>query len=332
MSMVGTCGPWRTFRPCGDISRTIAASTTLAMLQRSRAAPGTSHAAVASIATPLSLQCGRDVAPMVLRAQAGFPSRPIRMSSGIAGRRRRHLRPADPRQDQAQRDIKLIVRTAPAATRPSASSGAAASRTATPYCSCLDPQCREPGAEERAPQPVDRFSHRADRPDAAVQIIANSPPKRTVAENRRRCQGPVQEVAVRDCRMARRAISQPWRPTSTPGQPSQIISRRGTAPAANDVVGGHVPMMIEAILSLLQLVRGGSVRAARSPAERFIAGPRRSDHDGVALPGLDFRRLVGRWWRLGMPAELADKINGWVNETVNGPRRRMPALGLVIKP
>ena len=40
-----------------------------------------------------------------------------------------------------------------------------------------------------------------------------------------------------------------------------IIVYRGTAPAANDVVGGHVPMMIEAILSLLPLVRTGSVRA-----------------------------------------------------------------------
>jgi hypothetical protein len=42
-----------------------------------------------------------------------------------------------------------------------------------------------------------------------------------------------------------------------------IISYRGTAPAANDVVGGHVPMMIEAILSLLPMVRAGSVRASR---------------------------------------------------------------------
>src|ERR1044071_2259019 len=38
-----------------------------------------------------------------------------------------------------------------------------------------------------------------------------------------------------------------------------IIPYRGTAPAANDVVGGHVPMMIQAILSLLQAVKAGSV-------------------------------------------------------------------------
>ena len=40
-----------------------------------------------------------------------------------------------------------------------------------------------------------------------------------------------------------------------------VVVYRGTAPAANDVAGGHVPMMIEAILSLLPLVKGGSVRA-----------------------------------------------------------------------
>src|SRR5262249_21235599 len=34
-----------------------------------------------------------------------------------------------------------------------------------------------------------------------------------------------------------------------------VIVYRGTAPAVNDVAGGHVPMMIEAILALLPMVR-----------------------------------------------------------------------------
>src|SRR5580693_2376006 len=40
-----------------------------------------------------------------------------------------------------------------------------------------------------------------------------------------------------------------------------IVVYRGTAPAANDVAGGHVPMMIEAIIALLPMVKGGLVRA-----------------------------------------------------------------------
>lgn len=40
-----------------------------------------------------------------------------------------------------------------------------------------------------------------------------------------------------------------------------IVVYRGTAPAANDVAGGHVPMMIEAVIALLPMVKGGLVRA-----------------------------------------------------------------------
>ena len=40
------------------------------------------------------------------------------------------------------------------------------------------------------------------------------------------------------------------------------------------MVGGHVPMMIEAILSLLQLVKGGSVRAvAVTSKKRSVLAP-----------------------------------------------------------
>jgi hypothetical protein len=36
-----------------------------------------------------------------------------------------------------------------------------------------------------------------------------------------------------------------------------VVVYRDTAPAVNDVAGGHVPMMIEAILALLPMIRGG---------------------------------------------------------------------------
>ena len=73
-----------------------------------------------------------------------------------------------------------------------------------------------------------------------------------------------------------------------------IILYRGTAPAANDVVGGHVPMMIEAILSLLPMVRAGSVRAiAVTGTEAKLACAGNSDDGGGGTAGARFRRLVG---------------------------------------
>ena len=84
-----------------------------------------------------------------------------------------------------------------------------------------------------------------------------------------------------------------------------IIPYRGTAPAANDVVGGHVPMMIEAILSLLQLVRGGSVRAvAVTSKKRSSLAPEIPTMTELGMPGLNFGAWWGMWGPPGLPAEL----------------------------
>ena len=110
-----------------------------------------------------------------------------------------------------------------------------------------------------------------------------------------------------------------------------IIVYRGTAPAANDVVGGHVPMMIEAILSLLPMVRAGSVRAiAVTSTKRSSLAPEIPTMAEVGLPALNF----GAWWAMwgppGMPVELTRTINGWVNDAVKelGAEGRLAALGI----
>ena len=110
-----------------------------------------------------------------------------------------------------------------------------------------------------------------------------------------------------------------------------IIVYRGTAPAANDVVGGHVPMMIEAILSLLPMVRAGSVRAiAVTSIKRSSLAPEIPTMAEVGLPALNF----GAWWAMwgppGLPAELTKTINGWVNDAVKelGAEGRLAALGI----
>jgi tripartite-type tricarboxylate transporter receptor subunit TctC len=110
-----------------------------------------------------------------------------------------------------------------------------------------------------------------------------------------------------------------------------IIAYRGTAPAVNDVVGGHVPMMIEAILALLPLVRAGSVRAvAVTSKERSSLAPEIPTMTELGLPELDF----GAWWAMwgppGMPADLVQTLNGWVNDAVKAlaVERRLNALGI----
>ena len=110
-----------------------------------------------------------------------------------------------------------------------------------------------------------------------------------------------------------------------------VVVYRGTAPAANDVAGGHVPMMIEAILSLLPLVKAGSVRAVAVTSEkRRPLAPDIPTMAELGLPELNF----GAWWAMwgppGMSADLIHTLNGWVNDAVKALAAdgRLDALGI----
>jgi tripartite-type tricarboxylate transporter receptor subunit TctC len=110
-----------------------------------------------------------------------------------------------------------------------------------------------------------------------------------------------------------------------------IVVYRGTAPASNDVVGGHVPMMIEAILSLLPLVKAGSVRAVGLVGKkRSTLAPDIPTMGELGLPQLDF----GAWWAMwgppGLPADLVATLNGWVNGAVKAlaDEGRLAKLGI----
>jgi tripartite-type tricarboxylate transporter receptor subunit TctC len=110
-----------------------------------------------------------------------------------------------------------------------------------------------------------------------------------------------------------------------------IIVYRGTAPAVNDVAGGHVPAMIEAILALLPMVRAGSVRAiAVTSAKRSTLAPEIPTMAEVGLPALNFGAWWGMWGPPGLPADLVATINGWVNEAVKelAAEGRLAALGI----
>ena len=110
-----------------------------------------------------------------------------------------------------------------------------------------------------------------------------------------------------------------------------IIPYRGTAPASNDVAGGHVPLMIEAMIALMPMVRACSVRGmALTSSKRISLAPEMPTTAEVGLPQLNF----GAWWAMwgppNMPPALTSTINGWVNEAVKalGTEGRLDALGM----
>jgi tripartite-type tricarboxylate transporter receptor subunit TctC len=278
---------------------------------------------------------GAVLAPRVVRGQARFPERPIRIivpvSPGGGVDTFARLIAA---KIGAQRNIEFVVenRTGGNSTVGGLDVQRAAADGYTVLFHASTHNVARLVMREVPYDPVTGFTPIALAGEAPlIHIIANGRPEQT----------------VNDIVAAAKAKPDAWSfATAQLGAPGHlaevafnqytqlnvpIVVYRGTAPAANDVVGGHVPMMIEAILALLPLVRGGSVRAvAVTGKKRSTLAPDVPTMTELGLPGLDF----GAWWAMwgppGLPAQLTQTLNGWVNDAVKALAAdgRLDALGI----
>lgn len=96
-----------------------------------------------------------------------------------------------------------------------------------------------------------------------------------------------------------------------------IVPYRGTVPGLTDVAAGHVQLMIDPVLALLPMAKGGQVKAiALTSARRSNLAPDIPTAAESGLPGLDHSSWYGVWGPKGMPAELVSSMNAAVNEAV----------------
>ena len=274
-------------------------------------------------------------APSVLRAQSGFPNRPIRIVVPVAaGGGVDTFARLIAAKAKTQRDIQFIVENRTGGN--STIGGLDVQRAAPDGYTVLFHASTHNVARlvlKNAPyDPVADFTPIALAGQAPmVLIIANNRPEKTLAE--------IIAAAKKDPKAWTFGTAQLGAPghlaevafNQYAGTNVPIIPYRGTAPSLNDVVGGHIPLMIEAILALLPAVRAGSVRAvAVTGNKRSSLAPEIPTMADVGLPQLDF----GAWWAMwgppGMPAELTKTINGLVNDVVRelGAEGRLAALGI----
>jgi tripartite-type tricarboxylate transporter receptor subunit TctC len=164
-----------------------------------------------------------------------------------------------------------------------------------------------------------------------LHIIANNRPEKTIAEIVAAVKAAPDEWSFATAQLGAPGHLAEVAFNQYNGINVPIIPYRGTAPAANDVAGGHIPMMIEAMLALLQLVRGGNVRAvAVTSKTRSSLAPEIPTMTELGLPSLNFGAWWGMWGPPGLPADLARTINGWVNAAVEdlAAEGKLAALGI----
>ena len=160
-----------------------------------------------------------------------------------------------------------------------------------------------------------------------VHIIANNRPEKTVAEIVAAAKAAPDKWSFATAQLGAPGHLAAVAFNQYSGLNLPIIPYRGTAPAANDVVGGHVPMMIEAILSLLPTrARRQRPRRRGHQQEAQLARAGNSDDDRARHAGAQFRRLVGdvgTAWLAGRTHQDDQRLGQRGGE---GPGRRGPAL------
>jgi tripartite-type tricarboxylate transporter receptor subunit TctC len=99
------------------------------------------------------------------------------------------------------------------------------------------------------------------------------------------------------------------------------VPYKGAAPALNDLIGGHIPMMFDSLPGVIQHIRSGQLRALGvTSLKRAPAAPEIPTIDESGVKGFDATAWFGMYAPGNMPAELTRKISGDVLEVLRSPR------------
>jgi tripartite-type tricarboxylate transporter receptor subunit TctC len=99
-----------------------------------------------------------------------------------------------------------------------------------------------------------------------------------------------------------------------------MVTYRGTQPALTDLMAGNVQLLIDPSFALLPATGDGRVRALGiATAERSGLAPTVPTMAEAGLPGYQFQSWYGVWAPKGTPAEINQRVNALMQETMREP-------------
>jgi tripartite-type tricarboxylate transporter receptor subunit TctC len=108
---------------------------------------------------------------------------------------------------------------------------------------------------------------------------------------------------------------------------------RGTAPALNDVAGGHVQLLIDPVLALLPIANAKQVKGlAVTTSKRTRLAPDYPTAAESGLPGMDHSSWYGVWGPKKLSAELVAELNSTINNAVQELKTEGQLAKLGIEP
>jgi tripartite-type tricarboxylate transporter receptor subunit TctC len=113
------------------------------------------------------------------------------------------------------------------------------------------------------------------------------------------------------------------------------VPYRGSAPAMQDLVAGHIDMMIDAPVTILPQLRDGSIKAYAVLANsRLAQAPDVPTGDEAGLPGFHVSNWLGFWVPRGTAREIVGKLNAAAVGSLaeQAVRQKLADLGYEVPP
>jgi tripartite-type tricarboxylate transporter receptor subunit TctC len=111
------------------------------------------------------------------------------------------------------------------------------------------------------------------------------------------------------------------------------VPYKGTAPAMQDLLGGHVQLMFDAISTSLPSIRSGSIKAlAWTGARRAAILPDLPTIAESGVPGYDTTSWLAMFAPAGTPDDIVQKVSVAVRKILNQPalKEKQTALGIEV--
>jgi tripartite-type tricarboxylate transporter receptor subunit TctC len=93
-----------------------------------------------------------------------------------------------------------------------------------------------------------------------------------------------------------------------------LVPYKGTQPALMDVAGGHTDLLLDSMISLLQMARSGKVRPiAITSSKRSSLAPEIPTFKESGLPTFAYESWYGVWAPKDTPADRIAALNAAIN-------------------
>jgi tripartite-type tricarboxylate transporter receptor subunit TctC len=111
------------------------------------------------------------------------------------------------------------------------------------------------------------------------------------------------------------------------------VSYRGSVPAMQDVIGGHIPLMVMDLQPALPQIRDGKLKVLGvTTANRVAAAPDIPTLSEAGLPGYELVAWQGVVAPAGVPRPIIDQLAAQIANLVSAPDIRTKLIGIALEP